>query len=152
MYGSIANFLCEICVTLLPIPIVINLAMPRKRRAGVIILFALGLAVNIAGGIRIYFVWQAMFSSYDETWYCYPLWIAAVIELHLGLVRSSWLSTAFILRDSDTCHRFVPLCPLSHPCFPATVTAPSRLMIAVTSVVLQESSPNRCLASGRLRK
>jgi hypothetical protein len=39
-------------------------------------------------GGRTYFIWKAMLDTYDETWYSYPLWIAAAIEVQLGVVRS----------------------------------------------------------------
>lgn len=88
-YGSIANLLCDILVAVLPIPIIVQLDLPMKRRLGLIALFGLAFVVIFAGSVRIYFVWQALFLSYDETWYTYGLWISSVVELDLGVVSKT---------------------------------------------------------------
>ena len=30
-----------------------------------------------------------LMQQYDETWWAYPLWIAAAVEIHLGMVSHS---------------------------------------------------------------
>jgi hypothetical protein len=60
--------------------------MPRKQRIGVCILLCLGFIVTIAGVIRTYFIWKGLMATYDETWYSYPLWIAATVEVDLAVV------------------------------------------------------------------
>lgn len=82
IFNCIADLLC----TLLPIPLVWKLKMPAKHRTGVCILLGLGFIVTIAGIIRTYFIWQSLINSWDETWYSYPLWICAAIEIDLAVV------------------------------------------------------------------
>lgn len=77
----------DLMVALLPIPVIWQLTMPLRRRVGVIVLFGLGFVVIVAGAVRIFFVWEAMLWSHDETWYTYPLWISSIVEVDLGVVR-----------------------------------------------------------------
>ncbi|CAK1354091.1 unnamed protein product [Cercospora beticola] len=84
IFNCIADLLC----TLLPIPLVWRLKMPLKHRVGVCVLLGLGFIVTIAGVLRTYFIWQSLISSWDVTWYSYPLWICATIEIDLAVVSS----------------------------------------------------------------
>jgi hypothetical protein len=60
--------------------------MPVRQRLAVAILFGLGLIVSVAGVVRTWFIYRSLFGEYDQTWYAYPLWIAAAIEIDLGVV------------------------------------------------------------------
>lgn len=84
--GGVVNSVSDLITTVLPIPIVWRLQMPLKQRIGVCILLCLGFIVTIAGSIRTYYTWKSLLDSWDETWYAYPLWIAAAVEIDLGLV------------------------------------------------------------------
>lgn len=35
---------------------------------------------------RTYFIWKSLVLSYDETWFAYPLWIAAAVEVDLAVI------------------------------------------------------------------
>jgi len=35
---------------------------------------------------RTYFIWKCLIQSYDETWYAYPLWICAAVEIDLAVL------------------------------------------------------------------
>jgi hypothetical protein len=99
---GIINCFADALVTVLPMPMVINvcrfegfgigrltreqLNMPHRQRIAVIILFGLGFIVTIAGAVRTYYIYESLIVSYDETWYAYPLWIAAAVEIDLGVV------------------------------------------------------------------
>jgi hypothetical protein len=37
---------------------------------------------------RTYFIWKALIDSYDETWFAYPLWISAAVEVQLGIITA----------------------------------------------------------------
>src|ERR1700761_472371 len=82
--GGIVNSVSDLLITILPVPIVMRLQMPLKQRIGVCILLCLGVIVTIAGAIRTYYTWKSLLDSWDETWWAYPLWIAAAVELDLG--------------------------------------------------------------------
>lgn len=46
--------------------------------------------MTIAGIVRTWFIYRSLFNvNYDQTWYAYPLWIAAAVEIDLGVVRQS---------------------------------------------------------------
>jgi hypothetical protein len=97
--GGVVNSASDLLTTVLPIPIVMRLQMPLKQRIGVCILLCLGMIVTIAGAIRTYFSWKSLIASYDETWFAYPLWIAAAVELDLGLVSVDLRPMDFIAYD-----------------------------------------------------
>ena len=87
LWGGIINCISDFLTTILPIPIIMRLQMPLKQRIGVCVLLCLGLVVTIAGSIRTYYTWKSLVESWDETWWAYWLWVAASVELDLGLVR-----------------------------------------------------------------
>ena len=61
--------------------------MPFRQRVAVNILFGLGFIVTIAGVVRTYYIYESLIAEYDETWFAYPLWIAAAVEIDLGVVN-----------------------------------------------------------------
>lgn len=63
-----------------------RLKMPLRQRIGVCILLSMGVIVTIAGIIRIYYTWDSLIASWDESWRAYPLWIATAVEIHLGMI------------------------------------------------------------------
>jgi hypothetical protein len=65
-----------------------QLQMPKRQRIAVAILFSLGLIVTIAGIVRTWYIYKSLIAEYDLTWYAYPLWIAAAVEIDLGVVSS----------------------------------------------------------------
>ncbi len=83
--GGIVNSASDLLTTVLPIPIVMRLQMPLRQRIGVCILLCLGMIVTIAGALRTHFTWKSLIESWDETWFAYPLWICAAVEIDLGL-------------------------------------------------------------------
>jgi hypothetical protein len=68
--------------------------MPRQQRVAVVILFSLGFIVTIAGIVRTWYIYKSLIAEYDITWYAYPLWIAAAVEIDLGVV--SFLYAQFL--------------------------------------------------------
>ena len=84
--GGIVSSISDFMTVVLPIPIVMRLQMPLWHRIGVCVLLCLGVVVTIAGSLRTYWTWKSLIKSYDETWYAYPLWIAAAVEIDLGVV------------------------------------------------------------------
>jgi hypothetical protein len=60
--------------------------MPLKQRIGICILLSAGIVVTIAGVIRTYFIWKSLIDTYDETWFTYPLWICAALEIDIAVV------------------------------------------------------------------
>lgn len=66
-----------------------QLHMPKRQRIAVAILFSFGFIVTIAGIVRTWYIYKSLIAEYDLTWYAYPLWIAAAVEIDLGVVSSS---------------------------------------------------------------
>lgn len=63
--------------------------MPVRQRLAVGFLFGLGIIVTGAGIVRTWYIYRSLFNEYDQTWYSYPLWIAAAVEIDLGVVSYS---------------------------------------------------------------
>lgn len=83
---ALVNCLADFLITCLPIPLVLQLNLPRRSKIGVLVGFCLGFIVSIAAGLRTYYWYQANIVSYDVTWEAYPLWIASAVEVNIGLV------------------------------------------------------------------
>jgi hypothetical protein len=92
---AIINCIADLIITCLPIPLVMRLNMPLRNRLGVLVLFCLGFIVLIASILRTYYYYAAYVGSYDETWEAYPLWIAAGVEVNVGLVCIIHITSLF---------------------------------------------------------
>ncbi|KAF2721800.1 hypothetical protein K431DRAFT_63989 [Polychaeton citri CBS 116435] len=88
--AGVLNCVSDFLVATLPIPIVMRLRMPLRQRVGVCILLSLGYVVTVAGIVRTYFIYKSLVATYDETWYSYPLWIAATVEIDLAVVSDGF--------------------------------------------------------------
>jgi hypothetical protein len=86
---GIISCIADLQCTLLPIPAIMRLSMPLRQRIGVCVLLSAGIIVTIAGTIRTFFIWKSLIDTYDETWYTYPLWICAAIEIDIAVVSLS---------------------------------------------------------------
>ncbi|KAI7537592.1 hypothetical protein KC331_g10845 [Hortaea werneckii] len=80
------NLAADFLATITPIPLVMRLNMRLKYRIGVSVLFGLGFIVIVAGIVRTFYIWKGLMDTYDETWYAYPLWIAAAVEIDVGVI------------------------------------------------------------------
>lgn len=85
--ASVINILTDLMVTTLPMPLIWSLKLPARQRLAVISIFALGVVVNVAGSVRTVYVWKSVVVGYDVTWIGWPVLIAAMVEISLGLVR-----------------------------------------------------------------
>nr|POF02545.1 hypothetical protein CFP56_58176 [Quercus suber] len=107
--AGVINCIADLLTTVLPIPVIVKLQMPLKQRCGVCLLLCLGFIVTIAGIVRTYFIWKSLVDSWDESWFSYPLWICATVELDLAvplLQRPiALISSKLSLRFSSLCSR-----------------------------------------------
>ncbi|KAF2132138.1 hypothetical protein P153DRAFT_383028 [Dothidotthia symphoricarpi CBS 119687] len=83
--STVADFVTAVT----PIPVIMGLHMPLRQRFGAAFLFALGVIVTIAGIIRTWYIYKSLMVEDDTTWYAYPLWIAAAVEVDLGVICAS---------------------------------------------------------------
>ncbi|KAJ4989844.1 hypothetical protein SVAN01_04681 [Stagonosporopsis vannaccii] len=86
---GIINCVADLATTVTPMPLIMGLHMPRRQRFAVACLFALGIIVTVAGIVRTWFIYKSLITTYDNTWYAYPLWIAAAVEIDLGVICAS---------------------------------------------------------------
>ncbi|KAK6360025.1 hypothetical protein TWF696_001145 [Orbilia brochopaga] len=84
------NCLSDLYVFLLPIREVWNIQLPKNQRISLILVFALGSIVCIAGVIRIYYLWIVFDpNNWDFTYQGGPLYIVTAIEGDLGILCAS---------------------------------------------------------------
>lgn len=76
----------DLLTTLTPIPLILRLQMPLRQRIGACLLLSLGLIITLAGCARTFFVWKSLDNSWDQTWWVYPLYICATMELDIAVV------------------------------------------------------------------
>lgn len=86
MVAGIINTMTDLCCTLLPASIVLQLQMPVRQRVAIASLFLLGLSVNIASALRIYYSFHQFIT--DDMWDMMQPYIAGNTEIGLGLVTS----------------------------------------------------------------
>ncbi|KAF2632747.1 hypothetical protein BU25DRAFT_453933 [Macroventuria anomochaeta] len=86
---GIINCVADFATTVTPIPLILGLHMPRRQRLAVACLFAMGIIVTVAGIVRTWYIYKSLVTTYDNTWYAYPLWIAAAVEIDLGVICAS---------------------------------------------------------------
>jgi hypothetical protein len=86
LWCGIISCVADLLCTILPIPVVLRLRMPLRQRFGICVLLSAGILVTIAGVIRTYFIWKSLIDTYDETWFTYPLWICAALEIDIAVV------------------------------------------------------------------
>ncbi|KAK2855697.1 hypothetical protein FQN49_004932 [Arthroderma sp. PD_2] len=86
--SGVINTLTDLIVVLLPIPTVLSLKLYSRQRLVLALLFCTGFIICIAGVARTFFTYRIS-RSYDKTWDAYPLFIAATIEMYLGVIAAS---------------------------------------------------------------
>ncbi|XP_014551162.1 hypothetical protein COCVIDRAFT_113642 [Bipolaris victoriae FI3] len=86
---GIINCVADLLTTVTPIPLVMGLQMPLHQRLAVAFFFSMGFIVTGAGIVRTWFIYRSLFNEWDQTWYAYPLWIAAAVEIDLGVMCAS---------------------------------------------------------------
>ncbi|KAB8078404.1 hypothetical protein BDV29DRAFT_166318 [Aspergillus leporis] len=87
--ASVVNILTDFLSTIIPMPLIWNLKLPARQRIAVMSIFSLGIVVNVAGTVRTVYVYKSMIASYDMTWLGWPVFLAASIEINLGLICAS---------------------------------------------------------------
>jgi hypothetical protein len=101
---GVINCIADFSTTITPIPLVlgvshlprrsryepitdsIQLHMPLRQKFAVALLFSMGIIVTAAGVVRTWYIYRSLIGEYDQTWYAFPLWIAAAVEIDLGVV------------------------------------------------------------------
>jgi hypothetical protein len=101
---GVINCIADFSTTITPIPLVLGVShlprrsryepitdhsqlhMPLRQKFAVALLFSMGIIVTAAGVVRTWYIYRSLIGEYDQTWYAFPLWIAAAVEIDLGVV------------------------------------------------------------------
>ncbi|KAI0199571.1 hypothetical protein F4808DRAFT_209134 [Astrocystis sublimbata] len=90
MVANVINTLTDFVVVLLPIHTTLALDIPTRHRIVVISLFGIGLVASSIGIVRTYFSYlQYTDPQFDITWRAWHVWLASLLELHLGIICAS---------------------------------------------------------------
>lgn len=87
LFSGIINTVTDFLCTILPAAIVLKVEMPVRKRIAVASIFFIGIFVNIASVLRIYYFAIAHISG--DYWNAYPAAVAGNFEVGLGAVSSS---------------------------------------------------------------
>lgn len=85
----VVSTLQDLVICALPIFLVWNLQIPRRQKAALIAIFAMGLLTCVCGIMRTYYAIYLYYFTYDITWYAYYGWIWTALEAQLGVVCAS---------------------------------------------------------------
>ncbi|TVY83554.1 hypothetical protein LSUE1_G005195 [Lachnellula suecica] len=92
LVAGIINTVTDLLTTLLPLPTVWGLRLPFRQQAIVVLLFAAGLLVTAAGGVRTYYTYRDTV-SFDATWNTFAVWLSSSVELYVGTICASLPAT-----------------------------------------------------------
>ncbi|KAI1173295.1 hypothetical protein F4777DRAFT_456664 [Nemania sp. FL0916] len=88
--ANIINTVTDFIVAILPIRTTMTLQLSKRQRVIVASLFGIGLIASSVGIARTYFIWLLFTTSdYDTTWQGWNVWLASLVELHLGIICAS---------------------------------------------------------------
>ncbi|KAK4200476.1 hypothetical protein QBC40DRAFT_339826 [Triangularia verruculosa] len=88
--ASIINTVQDFLIVFVPVKTVLGFDLPLSQRLTVLVLFAGGLVVCIAGSVRTYFTWVMVTSpDGDITWRLYDTMFPSAVELFLGIICAS---------------------------------------------------------------
>jgi len=85
--GSVAKNIQEAIICTMPIPLVMRMNIPKRRKYGAAVLLSIGYIVLIIAIIRLFYIYK-MLHSYDGTWTQYPAFLSGSVESHLGVFCS----------------------------------------------------------------
>lgn len=86
LIGGILVVVADFSTMLLPLPVVLSINLPIRKRISVAILLSLGIVVTIVSITRTIYLWKSLIGTYDVTWASHPLLISASIEILLSTV------------------------------------------------------------------
>lgn len=85
--ASIINTILDFLIVFVPVKMVLGIQLPLPQRLTILLLFAGGLLVCIAGSVRTYLTWVMVTSpDGDITWRLYDTRFPGAVELFLGIV------------------------------------------------------------------
>ncbi|KAK0674345.1 hypothetical protein QBC41DRAFT_352097 [Cercophora samala] len=92
--ASIINTIQDFLIVFVPVKMVLGIHLPLTQRLTILLLFAGGLLVCIAGSVRTYLTWVMVTSpDGDITWRLYNTRFPSAVELFLGIMCASVAAT-----------------------------------------------------------
>ncbi|KAK9474430.1 uncharacterized protein V1510DRAFT_412204 [Dipodascopsis tothii] len=82
------NIISDFIMLILPMPIVLRVRLPTRKKIGLAVIFLIGGVAAIASVVRLYMVHQFIAAT-DQSWYGSNLPMWSLIECSLGIISSS---------------------------------------------------------------
>ncbi|KAG7001511.1 hypothetical protein G7Y79_00031g066260 [Physcia stellaris] len=86
-YGTM-NFVSDLFIFILPLPMVWRLKLSRRQKVGVTLVFMGGAVAFIAAAIRYGLLFYKLFYAEDKTWWAGKVTLCMVLEINTGLICS----------------------------------------------------------------
>ncbi|KAF2026714.1 hypothetical protein EK21DRAFT_73583 [Setomelanomma holmii] len=97
MATAVLNIIADIILLILPIPVIVNLQMPRKQKAGLICMFGVGAATCVTSGLRLALLFP-MLGTMDQTWAVVMPGLWVLIEANLIIITGCLPTVRLFLR------------------------------------------------------
>lgn len=86
---SSISALQDFLIALLPTLVFARLPMPMRQKIALGVVFGIGIFLCVAGVMRVVYVKEVFYDTYDVTWTLYLVWLWMIIEVLLGPVVAS---------------------------------------------------------------
>jgi len=75
----VLNLVTDMCIIIIPIPIILTLSITWARKIGIMLMFSAGIFVMIAAVLRVYFVLSLQQEQIAAIWSCREDFVAIVV-------------------------------------------------------------------------
>ncbi|KAF2417516.1 hypothetical protein EJ08DRAFT_80639 [Tothia fuscella] len=73
----------------MPMVLFWKLQMPARTKYALGAIFGVGFFLCITGVLRIYYIYNIFYNTYDITWYCQDVWAWTAVEAHVAIMCAS---------------------------------------------------------------
>ncbi|KAL1649610.1 hypothetical protein SLS58_001667 [Diplodia intermedia] len=87
--SAVISVVTDAAVCILPLLVVRRLQMPRKQKWALGALFAVGFFLCFCGIMRIVYIYEIYYTTYDTTWAATTVWSWTLVETHFAVICAS---------------------------------------------------------------
>ncbi|KAL8863020.1 MAG: hypothetical protein Q9178_000393 [Gyalolechia marmorata] len=98
---GVFNVLSDLYLLVIPVPATLALHLPRRKKVGLLVLFATGILAFNASALGLHFRIQVN-ENLDDTWKVMPLYLAIIIEMTCGIAVLCMPAMAAIFRQCQS--------------------------------------------------
>ncbi|OJD31431.1 uncharacterized protein BKCO1_4800058 [Diplodia corticola] len=87
--SAIVSVITDAAVCVLPLLVVRRLQMPRKQKWALSALFGVGFFLCLCGIMRVVYMYNIYYTTYDTTWAAATVWSWTLVETHFAIICAS---------------------------------------------------------------